>query len=100
MAAGLGTSRPNLSDHLARLRGCGLVAAAPEGRGTRYELADARPAHALGDLLGPVLSAARRRARARVGVRGRGEGSRRFRRGRGSATSGGGRGEVLRFRGA
>src|SRR5687768_16973647 len=47
----LGTSRQNLSNHLACLRGCGLVVAVPEGRRTRYELADGRLAHALGDLV-------------------------------------------------
>jgi len=52
----LSTSRQNLSNHLACLRGCGLVVAVPEGRRTRYELADARLAHALGDLLGLVLT--------------------------------------------
>ncbi len=52
----LGTTRQNLSNHLACLRGCGLVVAVPEGRRTRYELADARLAHALGDLLGVVLA--------------------------------------------
>src|SRR5918997_532293 len=52
----LGTSRQNLSNHLACLRGCGLVVATPEGRRTRYELADPRLAHALGDLLGLVLA--------------------------------------------
>ena len=52
----LGTSRQNLSNHLACLRGCGLVVAVPEGRRSRYELADARLAHALGDLLGVVLT--------------------------------------------
>jgi DNA-binding transcriptional ArsR family regulator len=52
----LGTSRQNLSNHLACLRGCGLVVAVPQGRRTRYELADARLAHALGDLLGLVLA--------------------------------------------
>src|ERR687888_299376 len=52
----LGTSRQNLSNHLACLRGCGLVVAVPEGRRTRYELADARLGHALGDLLGVVLA--------------------------------------------
>jgi DNA-binding transcriptional ArsR family regulator len=52
----LGTSRQNLSNHLACLRGCGLVVAVPEGRRTRYELADARLAHALSDLLGVVLA--------------------------------------------
>ncbi|WBB76765.1 metalloregulator ArsR/SmtB family transcription factor [Micromonospora sp. WMMD1128] len=52
----LGTSRQNVSNHLACLRGCGLVVAVPEGRRARYELADARLAHALGDLLGVVLA--------------------------------------------
>jgi ArsR family transcriptional regulator, cadmium/lead-responsive transcriptional repressor len=52
----LGVSRQNLSNHLACLRGCGLVVAVPEGRRSRYELADARLAHALGDLLGLVLT--------------------------------------------
>ncbi|KAB1915614.1 helix-turn-helix transcriptional regulator [Micromonospora sp. AMSO31t] len=52
----LGTSRQNLSNHLACLRGCGLVVAVAEGRRTRYELADVRLAHALGDLLGVVLA--------------------------------------------
>jgi len=51
----LGVSRQNLSNHLGCLRGCGLVVAVPEGRRTRYELADARLGHALGDLLGLVL---------------------------------------------
>ncbi|WP_026928488.1 ArsR/SmtB family transcription factor [Glycomyces tenuis] len=56
LAATLGVSRQSLSNHLACLRGCGLVVAAPEGRRTRYELADARLGHALGDLLGVVLA--------------------------------------------
>ena len=51
----LGVSRQALSNHLACLRGCGLVVAVPEGRRVRYELADARLAHALSDLLGVVL---------------------------------------------
>ena len=51
----LGVSRQSLSNHLACLRGCGLVVATPEGRRTRYELADVRLGHALGDLLGVVL---------------------------------------------
>ena len=53
----LGVGRQNLSNHLACLRGCGLVVAAPEGRRMRYELADPRLGHALGDLLGLVLVA-------------------------------------------
>jgi ArsR family transcriptional regulator, cadmium/lead-responsive transcriptional repressor len=52
----LGVSRQSLSNHLACLRGCGLVVAVPEGRRVRYELADSRLAHALGDLLGVVLA--------------------------------------------
>jgi DNA-binding transcriptional ArsR family regulator len=52
----LGVSRQNLSNHLACLRGCGLVVAVPEGRRTRYALAAARLRHALGDLLGVVLA--------------------------------------------
>jgi ArsR family transcriptional regulator, cadmium/lead-responsive transcriptional repressor len=52
----LGVSRQSLSNHLACLRGCGLVVAVPQGRRTRYELADARLGHALGDLLGAVLA--------------------------------------------
>ncbi|MCM4077544.1 ArsR/SmtB family transcription factor [Paractinoplanes hotanensis] len=52
----LGVTRQNLSNHLSCLRGCGLVVAVPEGRRTRYELADSRLRHALGDLLGLVLA--------------------------------------------
>ena len=52
----LGVTRQNLSNHLACLRGCGLVVAVPEGRRSRYELTDSRLAHALGDLLGVVLA--------------------------------------------
>ncbi|MDG4811067.1 helix-turn-helix domain-containing protein [Micromonospora sp. WMMD1120] len=52
----LGTSRQNVSNHLACLRGCGLVVAVPEGRRSRYEFADARLSHALGDLLDLVLA--------------------------------------------
>lgn len=50
-----GVSRQAMSNHLACLRGCGLVIAVPEGRRTRYELADPRIAHALDDLLALVL---------------------------------------------
>jgi ArsR family transcriptional regulator, cadmium/lead-responsive transcriptional repressor len=52
----IGVSRQSLSNHLACLRGCGLVVAVPESRRMRYELADHRLAHALGDLLGVVLA--------------------------------------------
>ncbi|EIV92074.1 helix-turn-helix transcriptional regulator [Frankia sp. QA3] len=52
----LGVGRTNLSNHLACLRGCGLVVATPEGRRQRYELADDKLRHALGDLLDVVLA--------------------------------------------
>ncbi|ABS06001.1 regulatory protein ArsR (plasmid) [Kineococcus radiotolerans SRS30216 = ATCC BAA-149] len=52
----LGISRQLVSNHLACLRGCGLVVAVPEGRRVRYELADGRLRHALSDLLGMVLA--------------------------------------------
>lgn len=55
LADAIGVSRQILSNHLACLRGCGLVVAEPEGRRSRYELADDRIAHALDDLLGLVL---------------------------------------------
>jgi ArsR family transcriptional regulator, cadmium/lead-responsive transcriptional repressor len=56
LADHLGVSRQILSNHLACLRGCGLVVAIPEGRRTRYELADRRIGHALDDLMGLVLA--------------------------------------------
>lgn len=52
----LSVSRQSLSNHLACLRGCGLVVAIPEGRRTRYELADRRLGHALADLMSVVLA--------------------------------------------
>jgi DNA-binding transcriptional ArsR family regulator len=56
LADRIGVSRQILSNHLACLRGCGLVSVSPEGRRSRYELADPRIAHALTDLLGLVLT--------------------------------------------
>ncbi|PPJ27841.1 transcriptional regulator [Nocardia nova] len=56
MAERIGVTRQILSNHLACLRGCGLVVAVPEGRRSRYELADPRIAAALTDLLGLVLA--------------------------------------------
>lgn len=50
-----GVSRQTMSNHLACLRGCGLVVAVPEGRRVRYELADRRIGHALTDLISLVL---------------------------------------------
>ncbi|KZM72884.1 ArsR/SmtB family transcription factor [Nocardia terpenica] len=56
LAEQIGVSRQILSNHLACLRGCGLVVAVPQGRRSRYELADRRIGHALADLLGLVLA--------------------------------------------
>jgi DNA-binding transcriptional ArsR family regulator len=56
LADKIGVSRQILTNHLACLRGCGLVVTQPEGRRSRYELADPRIAHALDDLVGLVLA--------------------------------------------
>jgi DNA-binding transcriptional ArsR family regulator len=47
----LRAGRTNISNHLACLRGCGLVRAEREGRQVRYELSSPRLAHALADLV-------------------------------------------------
>ena len=51
LADTLGATRTNISNHLACLRGCGLVRAEREGRQVRYELSSPRLAHALTDLV-------------------------------------------------
>ncbi|GKT28185.1 amidohydrolase family protein, partial [Aduncisulcus paluster] len=56
LAEEVGVSRQITSNHLACLRGCGLVVAVPEGRRTRYELADERIGRALDDLVDLVLT--------------------------------------------
>jgi ArsR family transcriptional regulator, cadmium/lead-responsive transcriptional repressor len=56
LAEQIGVSRQLVSNHLACLRGCGLVTAIPEGRRTRYELADTRIGAVLDDLMGLVLA--------------------------------------------
>ena len=56
LAEKIGVSRQILSNHLACLRGCGLVVAVPQGRRSRYELADRRLAHALADLVELALA--------------------------------------------
>lgn len=38
LARSVGTSRANVSNHLACLRGCGVVSATAEGRRVRYDL--------------------------------------------------------------
>ena len=47
LAAELGESRANISNHLACLRGCGLVRATREGRQIRYAIANRTLARAL-----------------------------------------------------
>lgn len=56
LAAHLGLTRSNVSNHLSCLRGCGLVIATYEGRQVRYALADAHLARALGELVQVVLA--------------------------------------------
>jgi ArsR family transcriptional regulator, cadmium/lead-responsive transcriptional repressor len=56
LAETLGISRTRLSNHLACLRDCGLVVTVPDGRRTRYELADERLGHALDDLRTAVVA--------------------------------------------
>lgn len=56
LARDLGLSRTNVSNHLACLRGCGIVIAAPEGRRTRYEIADPHLTRALRSLVDVVLA--------------------------------------------
>ncbi|WP_432007220.1 ArsR/SmtB family transcription factor [Streptomyces parvus] len=56
LAEALGISRTRLSNHLACLRDCGLVVTSPDGRRTRYELADGRLGTALDDLRSAVVA--------------------------------------------
>ncbi|WP_040493115.1 Cd(II)/Pb(II)-sensing metalloregulatory transcriptional regulator CmtR [Ilumatobacter nonamiensis] len=51
LAASLGLTRSNTSNHLACLRGCGLVSATAEGRQIRYDIADPNLAQAIRNLL-------------------------------------------------
>lgn len=56
LADELGLTRSNVSNHLSCLRGCGIVAAVPEGRQTRYEIADPHLTKALTALVDVVLA--------------------------------------------
>lgn len=47
LADAMGEGRTNISNHLACLRGCGLVRATREGRQIRYAIADRKLARAL-----------------------------------------------------
>lgn len=52
----LDLTRSNVSNHLACLRDCGIVVAAPEGRQTRYEIADQHLGRALTALVEVTLA--------------------------------------------
>lgn len=56
LAESLHLTRTNVSNHLACLRGCGLVVAEAEGRRTRYEVADPHLTSAIRSLLDVVLA--------------------------------------------
>lgn len=49
-------TRPNVSNHLSCLRDCGIVVAEPEGRQTRYEIADPHLTAALNALVEVTLA--------------------------------------------
>jgi DNA-binding transcriptional ArsR family regulator len=56
LARDLDLTRTNVSNHLACLRGCGLVVATPEGRRTRYEISDPHLTLGLRQLLEAVVA--------------------------------------------
>lgn len=56
LARDLSLTRTNVSNHLACLRGCGLVVATPQGRQTLYEIADPHLTRAIGELVATVLA--------------------------------------------
>lgn len=56
LATSLDLTRTNVSNHLACLRGCGIVVAIPEGRQTRYEIADPHLTKAITLLVDAVLA--------------------------------------------
>ncbi len=56
LARELDLSPSNVSNHMTCLRECGIVVAEPEGRRTRYEIADKRLTRALAALLDTTLA--------------------------------------------
>ncbi|WP_405218460.1 ArsR/SmtB family transcription factor [Agrococcus sp. Ld7] len=56
LAHDLDLTRTNVSNHLACLRDCGIVVAEPEGRQTRYEIADPHLTRAIQSLLAVTLA--------------------------------------------
>ncbi|MDK7135814.1 metalloregulator ArsR/SmtB family transcription factor [Corynebacterium sp. UMB4614] len=56
LARDLDLTRSNVSNHLTCLRDCGIIVAEPEGRKTRYEIADPHLATALNALVNATLA--------------------------------------------
>lgn len=56
LSQSLDLTRSNVSNHLSCLRDCGIVLAEPEGRKTRYEIADPHLATALNALVNATLA--------------------------------------------
>mgnify|MGYP000232792246 CR=1 FL=1 len=56
LARELDLTRSNVSNHLTCLRHCGIVVAEPEGRQTRYEIADPHLTRALTGLVDVTLA--------------------------------------------
>jgi DNA-binding transcriptional ArsR family regulator len=56
LARDLELTRTNVSNHLTCLRGCGLIVSTPEGRRTRYEIADPHLALGMRQLLDAVVA--------------------------------------------
>lgn len=56
LARDLALSRTNVSNHLACLRDCGIAVAEPQGRQTRYEIADPHLTRAIEALLEVTLA--------------------------------------------
>lgn len=56
LSRSLDLSRSNVSNHLTCLRDCGIVVAEPEGRQTRYEIADPHLSAALKTLVDVTLA--------------------------------------------
>jgi len=56
LARDLDLTRSNVSNHLSCLRDCGIVVAEPEGRQTRYAMADPHLAQALTALIEVTLA--------------------------------------------
>ena len=56
LADDLELTRTNVSNHLACLKDCGIIFATPEGRRTRYDIADPHLRKALNDLLDVTLA--------------------------------------------